>query len=80
MDVLQLFDVVIWLIQPYLYRLLLDFVHCWALFKESFSPVASKSRWFGAVRRMELEDMLYVIMDLVEQYTDSKAVHLIDIG
>ena len=55
-------------------------MHCWGLFKESLGPVASKSRWFGAVRRMELKDTLHVIIDLVEQRADSKAVHLINIG
>ena len=80
MDAPQLFDVAIWLIKPYLYRLLLDLVHCWVLFKESLNPVASNSRWFGAVRRMELEDTLRAIMDLVKQRADSKAVHSIDIG
>ena len=63
-----------------LYRLLLDLAHCWVLFEESLGPVASKSRWFGAVRRMKLEDTLRAIVDLVEQRADSKAVHSIDIG
>ena len=80
MDAPQLFDVAIWLIQPYLYRLLLDLMHCWVLIKESLNPVTSNSRWFSAVRRMELEDTLHAIMDLVEQHADSKAVHSIDIG
>ena len=63
-----------------LYRLLLDLMHCWVSFKESLSPVTSKSRWFSAVRRMELKDTLRAIVDLVEQCADSKAVHSIDIG
>ena len=63
-----------------LYRLLLGLMHYWVLFKESLSPVTSKSRWFGAVRRIELEDTLHTIIDLVEEHADSKAVHLINIG
>ena len=55
-------------------------MHCWVSFEESLGPVASKSKWFGAVRRMELKDTLRAIMDLVKQHADSKAVHLIDIG
>ena len=39
-----------------------------------------KSRWFGAVRRIKLKDTLHVIIDLVEQYANSKAVHLINVG
>ena len=79
MDTPQLFNVVIWLIQPYLYRLLLDLIHYWVLFKESLNPVTSKNRWFGAVRHMELENTLHAIIDLVKQHTDSKAVHSINI-
>ena len=55
-------------------------MHYWVLFKESLSPVTSKSRWFGTVRHMELKDTLRVIIDLVEQHADSKALHSIDIG
>ena len=55
-------------------------MYYWVLFKESLGPVASKSRWFGAVRHIELKDTLHVIIDLVEQHADSKAVHSIDIG
>ena len=55
-------------------------MHYWVLFKESLSLVASKSRWFGAIRRIELEDTLRAIIDLIKQRTDSKAVYLINIG
>ena len=54
-------------------------MYYWVLFKEFFGLVASKSRWFGTVRHMELEDTLRAIMDLMEQCADSKVVHLIDI-
>ena len=41
-------------------------MHHWVLFNKFLGLVASKSRWFGAVRRVELEDTLRAIMDLVE--------------
>ena len=63
-----------------LYRLLLNPIYYQVLFKKSLSLVTSKSRQFSAIRRIELKDTLRVIIDLVEQRTNSKIVYLINIG
>ena len=62
------------------YKLPLDLIHYQVLFKEFIGPVTSKSRQFSTVRHVKLKDMLYAIVDLVKQHTDSKTVYLINIG